>query len=279
MVGPLAAPIIGALGSLLGGVFGKTKTKNEYVVPDYAKMRAKAEAAGLNPLFAIANAPGQVMQSTSGGYMGAAIADAAMIAADAVARRSDAGKLSDVQAQNRALNQKVQSLTLRPKIGGIYAQRGVTPNLKQALGVRDAPSSLATSNAPISGASGGDIPIPDALLNRGSGSYIAGEFVPGTDGWSPAQVWENEYGEVGAAFYGLAKMARDGWGYYSNLKPGAAQYPKRPTKERGLSSGPGKVIGGFSGDNRYWPNGVTIGRIIPNPKTKRANAPFMAISP
>jgi hypothetical protein len=134
----------------LGGLFGQsserraTKQARKWAIEDqeqqFVRHRAASELAGFNPLATLGfSGAGMVGQTTAGGgnYMGDAIADAAMIAADAVARRSDAGKLSDVQAQNRALNQKVQSLTLRPKIGGIYAQRGVTPNLKQALGVAD----------------------------------------------------------------------------------------------------------------------------------------------
>lgn len=173
MAGPLAAPLIGAAGSLLGGLL--SKPKNEYVVPDYEKIRAKAEAAGFNPLFAMANAPGQVVQS--GGYMGSAVSDAAMIMADAVSKQTDAGKLSQVQAQNRALSKKVQSLTLRPKIGGIYAQRGVTPNLKQALGVGDG---SVTSDAPSSrggGSSNGRLkfsisPSVDVPVNSSVEDYV-----------------------------------------------------------------------------------------------------------
>lgn len=150
MVGPLVAPLVGAAGSLAGGLLGQSserraaKQAREWALEDQAQQfvrhRAASELAGFNPLATLGfSGAGMVGQTSAGGgnYMGTAIADAAMIAADAVAKRSDAGKLSDVQAQNRALSRKVQSLTLRPKIGGIYAQRGVTPNLKQALGVHD----------------------------------------------------------------------------------------------------------------------------------------------
>ncbi|MDZ4393447.1 hypothetical protein [Cypionkella sp.] len=160
-MGPLAAPIIGAVGSLLGGFL--SKPKNEYVVPDYAKIRRKAEAAGFNPLFAMANAPGQVVQSQ--GYMGSAVSDAAMILADAVAKRPGAGKLSQVQAQNRALSKQVQSLTLRPIVGGIYAQRGVTPSLRKSLGVPDGSSNTQPSGVSVRGqnprSNGVDVVAPE----------------------------------------------------------------------------------------------------------------------
>jgi hypothetical protein len=205
MAGPLAAPIIGAVGSLLGGLFGKSKTKNEYVVPDYAGIRSKAEAAGFNPLFAMANAPGQVVQTTSGGYMGNAIADASMIMADAVAKQSDAGKLSQVQAQNRALNKKVQSLTLRPVVGGIYAQRGATPSLRKSLGVQDDTSSVQAANGSAEAVSF------DAAGNPVTRAVVGGVVSTPNSEFSDAQVIENRYGEIGAAVIGLGNLAADGY--------------------------------------------------------------------
>lgn len=301
-MGPLAAPIIGAVGSLLGGFLNKPK--NEYVVPDYQQIRDKAEAAGFNPLFAMANAPGQVVQS--GGYMGSAVSDAAMIMADAVSKQSGAGKLSQAQAQNRALSKQVQSLTLRPKIGGIYAQRGVTPNLKQALGVGDvlqgvrrsavADPDLRAARSDNGGRTGSDQlrPLPDtvavdprrevdnAKVTTTSGFMVVDNpnfdfpiYVPSLDGDEALSMGE-------APMAGLAIGGSYLYDRYINtpalLKPVAKRRQPADTY-LGRKAGQGNVIGGYSGDNRAWPNGIIQGRVIGPPKKRVPYAPYMAISP
>ncbi|NPD17563.1 hypothetical protein HOY34_20470 [Xinfangfangia sp. D13-10-4-6] len=53
--------------------------------------------------------------------MGQAIADASMIMADGLQKRTDAQKLSQEQQENARLKKQLQQATLRPKVGGIYA--------------------------------------------------------------------------------------------------------------------------------------------------------------
>lgn len=145
MVGFLA-PLLGAIGGWAGSAVGQTvigagtsllsakmgQPKNKWQVPDYAGIRSKAEAAGFNPLTALSAAPGQAVQSQN--YMGAAIADAGLMLADTLAKNKNAGQVSKLAQSNAALTKKVQALTLRPKVGGVYAQRQATPSMRAALG-------------------------------------------------------------------------------------------------------------------------------------------------
>lgn len=126
------ATIVSIGSTLLGGLFGQKKEK--YVVPDYAKIRKDAEAAGFNPLTALTMGPqGSVV--SSGGTMGTAIADAGLMLADSLAKSKKSGILAKVQSENAELQRKVQNLTLRPKVGGVYARQQSVPTVQQALGV------------------------------------------------------------------------------------------------------------------------------------------------
>lgn len=138
MVFPLAATITG-VSSLLGGLFSKPD-KPQYVVPDYAGIRRAAEAAGFNPLTALTQGMQGSVVSGGGGYMGQAIADAGLALADGLTQSKRAGLLSRVQSENAQLREKVQAMTLRPKVGGVYAQRQATPTVPQAMGVSNAAS-------------------------------------------------------------------------------------------------------------------------------------------
>ena len=151
MVAPLiGAALVSGASSLLGGLFGKPK--NEYVVPNYQKIRDKAEAAGFNPLTALAMAPGQVVQSQN--FMGSAIADAGLALADGiVAKHKEQGALAKLAEENDKLREKVQNMTLRPKVGGVYAQREAIPSVSQAVGGSDAQaSSVVSDNSVLAGA-------------------------------------------------------------------------------------------------------------------------------
>lgn len=137
----IGSALISAGGSLLGGIFGKKKDK--YVVPDYQQIRDKAEAAGFNPLTALGSAPGSVVPGQN--YMGSAIADAALMLADGYAKHKERAQLERMTERAKKLEHQVQNLTLRPKVGGIYAQRISSP----AIGGRN--GSLEDSSADLSG--------------------------------------------------------------------------------------------------------------------------------
>lgn len=155
--------IIGAGASLLGGLFGASSEKkaiarqNEYNNP--TNLRARAESAGFNPLLFVG--PGVGQQTATGGsnYMGSAMADAGLIIADGLAKKAEkTSALTKLAEENKRLVDKVNNLTLRPKVGGIYAQNVSTPSARQALGVpnessvRVLPVSVG-SNSPVAGGS------------------------------------------------------------------------------------------------------------------------------
>ncbi|MCE8467944.1 hypothetical protein LZ189_02540, partial [Rhodovulum sulfidophilum] len=71
-------------------------------------------------------------------YMGSAIADAGLILADGMAKKAEkAGELQKAREQNAQLKERVQQLTIRPRVGGIYANNVNTPSIRAAVGVRD----------------------------------------------------------------------------------------------------------------------------------------------
>lgn len=57
--------------------------------------------------------------------------------------------------------------------------------------------------------SGGGIPVPDPLLDRGTGVFVGGEYWEPTPGLSPASVAEEEYGDFGGSIFGLGKAVTD----------------------------------------------------------------------
>lgn len=151
-------------GGLLGAVIGKPKAK--YVVPPYDKIRAAAEKAGLNPLTALGMAPGSVVMSEN--PMGSAIAQSAMVLADKVDARQQL--LSTAQSENLNLRRQVNSLTLRPNVGGIYANRLTAPSVRQALGV---PNASVSSGVGV-GQSAGSRAVSDYGLGR---SLVGSSFI------------------------------------------------------------------------------------------------------
>lgn len=166
----IAGAAIGAAGSLLGGIFGRSDPK--YVVPNYAKIREKAEAAGFNPLTALTSAPGAVVQSQS--YMGSAISDAAMYLADGVAKSAEAkGEAQRLREENAALQERVQSLTIRPKVDGIYADNERTPLVRQ--GGSDA--SVRSSDFGL----GRHVPDLPFLVDTDRGPLTLGQYASARD--------------------------------------------------------------------------------------------------
>lgn len=203
MSDPVTAALIGAGGSLLGGIFGKSRPK--YVVPNYAKIRQKAEEAGFNPLTALGLAPGSVVMGQNS--MGSALADAALLLADGYQKNADEkSALAKAQKENEDLRKQLTHQTLRPPVGGIYAQRHNVPTLRQALGAKD---ENADDAHPLDDQLG-DIPTPDPKLDRASPGYVYGLNWEATPGFSPGQVWEDRYGDTPLNWpIAAAQMAAD----------------------------------------------------------------------
>lgn len=142
----VASALIGAGASLLGGLLGRKKTvsaetnSRQAILGQAAGARQASDRYGFNAL-TLLGASSAVGPSQSANYLGSAIADAGMILADGLAqRKQEASRSSQLQQENDLLKQRLQQQTLRPKFAGIYAQRQVTPPLRQALGRSDARS-------------------------------------------------------------------------------------------------------------------------------------------
>jgi outer membrane murein-binding lipoprotein Lpp len=131
----------------------------------WVRHREASELGGFNPLATMGMGQGVAptpIDTTN--YMGSAIADSALLVADAIAaKKADqtAKKAQDLAATNAKLNSQVRDLTLRPKIGGVYAQRQSSPTLRQALGAENegSPSNMGGGNGSVGPAVGG----PDGL--------------------------------------------------------------------------------------------------------------------
>lgn len=210
--------IIGAGINLLGGLFSKPKPK--YVVPDYAGIRRKAEAAGFNPLTALTQGPqGSVVEG--GNSMGTAIADAGLMLADSLAKSKKTGILSRVQTENAELRDKVNNLTLRPKVPGVYAQRQSVPSVPSALGVSDVPSSGLSASASVAD-------VPDSKLP--AGVSFGGVTLYPAPGFSDAERIESRYGDIAQSFIGMGVLAADAAHYVRKQTDRAAMV--RETERR-----------------------------------------------
>jgi len=196
--------LIGAGASLLGGILGRNSERkaiaaqNDYNNP--ANIRARAEAAGFNPLLFVGPGVGNQMATGGSNYMGSAIADAGLMLSEALAKRQDLRKLDRLKDENEKLSQQVTDLTIRPKFGGIYSQREATPSKSAALGGANDAAPVKAASVGVSGvASGGvstQLRVPRVNLTVRSDVSDGGDF-------------EQRWGEVGGAIGGLGVMAAD----------------------------------------------------------------------
>ena len=133
MPAAVAAPVIAKalpiVGQLLGGLLGRRKEKpisagdNAYSHVQ-GIMRAATEF-GWNPLTLMGSVSpvGGTPGYTDNAAFGNAIANAAMLASDSIsAKRATAQKLNNYQTQNTRLTRKVNSLTMRPPVPGLYGR-------------------------------------------------------------------------------------------------------------------------------------------------------------
>lgn len=136
----IGSSLIGAAGSLLGGIFGKPKrvsaekNSRDAIMGQAQGAREASDKYGFNPLNLL-GASSAVGPSESSNYMGTAIANSALMLADGLSKRQDRiGQVAALEKSNEELRLQVRELTLRPKFGGIYAQRQAVPSLGAALG-------------------------------------------------------------------------------------------------------------------------------------------------
>jgi hypothetical protein len=182
--------------------------------------------------------------------MGAAVAEAGLALSDAF-MRSDfmrkAGKLEANRDRFRRTKEAMQRDTIRPKVGGVYAQREQTPTMAQALGRTDGDRHGSPGwegsgrNRPNEGHalsnSLGAVSVPDPTLDRGTGTFAGGRYLEAPPGWSNGQQLENEFGDVWSAVpqlaYGAAYVGHNA----ARLYDWASRRDKRKPRTRKSQSG------------------------------------------
>jgi hypothetical protein len=247
---------------------GRKYTENQ-AANQFKNLRKSAEAGGFNPLLALGQSqpvfsgmansgpsslavpngvsPGQFQ---SNNYIGAAIAESGLMFADSMANISAASApIKQLSEQNAQLQQKVQDLTLRPSVGGIYAQRLATPSLRQALGAGDdknasdinsqspfaRPATIPDdgNRSPVQRAVKKDVPAFRAFGHDfyGSGAFSSGEQYEEALGEGPLQ-WLSSPLIMGDAFLNEAyKTGRNlGLKHNTAFKSGGVSYAPMPEK-------------------------------------------------
>jgi hypothetical protein len=168
--------------------------------------------------------------------MGSAIADSALLVADAIAaKKADqtAKKAQDLAAANAKLNSQVRDLTLRPKIGGVYAQRQSSPTLRQALGAEDEGSDIPRGGLPLGS---DDTRVPDDFVGDVPRVTIGGKTYEGSGAYSSGQTIEDALGDSVVSEFVMPAVAVDmflhTWGKdIGVIKAPYGQKPGKPIPE------------------------------------------------
>lgn len=163
----IGSALLGAGSNLLGGLLGKKpnpgRDTRHVILNQVGTAREAGERFGFNPLTVLGATGGTVANAGSDNFMGAAVADAGMILADALAKQKDIGRLERAERLNEKLRQQVTDLTLRPAVPGVYgAANGGFRNAAVA-----SPGAGAASSNPGAGRSAGDVDgvLPGVIPN------------------------------------------------------------------------------------------------------------------
>lgn len=179
----------------------------------FVRLRAAAEKGGFNPLAVFQTMPGagqvssfgiatpslasSAVRSSSAGYIqpsnhvGAALSDAAMLIGNAWASSKNLKSLTKFNKAKETLQSFRVDATasLRPKTGGVYS-KSETPRF--GLGVA---AGAARTDKPVE--------VPPMYLDRVSGYYAGGNYVPGVTGWTPNAVHQRNDGDAVAEVRGV----------------------------------------------------------------------------
>lgn len=193
--------LISAGASLLGGLLGKPKNvsalRNRY--DDVAGIFKAAEEFKFSP-FALLGSPAvgpSVVQNT----MGSAIADAGLLLADGMSKQKmKALEEERLRLENEKLRGEVNRMILRPKL----------VSGKTTIGAKSDPRKKQPEDPVLpDDPSTGPVKLPDDRLDRGTGAYAGGGWWQPAPGFSPANVIENEYGDIGQNVWGFVKFGAD----------------------------------------------------------------------
>lgn len=123
-MGPVSA-LIGAGGSILGGLFGRSKqpTAGQNAFSHVKGIMKASKEFGFNPLTLLGAVSPMGGGGTDNSSLGQGIANAALIASDAIsAKRETAKRLNDYQTQNQRLQSRLNAITIRPPVPGVYGR-------------------------------------------------------------------------------------------------------------------------------------------------------------
>lgn len=213
MVAPaVAAAGIGAIGNLLGGLFGRNSERKAIAAQnaynDPAAVRQRFERAGFNPLLGIQ--PGVGMQAATGGtnFIGSAIADSASAMAQAWSKTAqDKAEAQAVKAENEKLQRKLVVETIRPKVGGLYGRPSgekITISGPKNGWVSEYDADWVGSQAKRPDENGlYESRLPEKTVVR----TPFGEITPSSA--SDAEAYEKRYGDVVSWAAGMATLAAD----------------------------------------------------------------------
>lgn len=119
----VAPALIGAAGSILGGLFGRSKqiSAGDNAYSHVSGIMRAAKKFGFNPLTLLGSVGQMGGTPADNSAFGQGIANAALLASDAIAaKRETAGRLNQYQMQNQRLQSKLNAITLRPPVPGVY---------------------------------------------------------------------------------------------------------------------------------------------------------------
>lgn len=210
---------VGAVAGLFGAGPQKTARKSAHgsIVGTASGIREAAEKYNINPLALLG-----VPQASGGGTsFGARLGDAALMLADRLRANGPEVENAKLQQANAKLQSKVQQLTLRPKIPGIYDRPAPIPSIRQSMGVPDDNRPLANPRStdapgPLTAAGSAD-PLGPAPLSSSDGSskppkvplrLFGSDLYPNANS-ADAEAVETRYGELAAEFFGGANLVYD----------------------------------------------------------------------
>lgn len=202
----VASALISAGATLLGGLFGRKKavSAGDNAYSHVGGIMRAASQYGFNPLTLLGAVAPMGGTPADNSAFGQAVANAGMIAADAIAAKPDnAAKLNAYQTQNQRLQRKLNALSVRSPVPGTYG-RARQPSDPEVYGGRQGAGALfeAGGVADTAGAAGGPSPLVDgqAVTEKGTEEISGfmrvrnkfapdGFFVPGSDG-EPLDIWQ-----------------------------------------------------------------------------------------
>lgn len=228
------------LGSIAGGLLGggdKPYKPSQNIMSSAKGARQAGEKYGFNPL-ALLGLGGSYPGSNGNPGLSLALSDAGRLADEKFGDNAAQQRLSQTERQNDYLAAKVNRLTLRPPVPGVYgstdgaATGGAVPDDSGGSAAGVAATGFNRADPDIYSGSDDESKVPEKDL------YFAGKRLPPNSGTSDAQAWGTRYGED---FMSPAWFA--GWGSFA-LDTGKAL--RTFTNDQGWTA-PGNY---FTGDRR-----------------------------